>query len=599
MEKEETYSSRFACPNDGFSFPEIEPRLFSFNSPHGACITCHGLGVEEFGEDTPCKDCKGLRLREEPLAIKVDQKNIAETCGLTIEEASGFFKALSKKLKGAKGEIAASVLQEISNRLTFLQDVGLNYLTLDRKMGTLAGGEAQRIRLASQLGSRLTGTLYVLDEPTIGLHPSDNGKLIETLKELRDLQNTVIVVEHDQETIETSDYLVDLGPGAGKHGGELVVAGETKKLLDPKYKHNSMTLDYLTGRKKIPVPVDRRVNSRERLKVIGATHNNLQNLTLEIPLRRFVCLTGVSGSGKSSFLYDVLYRGVYNKINGTALSSGAHKDITGGEYLSRVLVIDQSPIGRTPRSNPATYVGFWGYIRDLFAETREAHARGYGASRFSFNVASVSVGGKGGRCEACQGYGFQAVEMHFLPTVWVTCDICQGKRFDSETLEVQFKGKNIYEVLKMTISEAREFFSEIYYIADKLKVLEEVGLGYLELGQTAPTLSGGEAQRIKLASELASPSRSRTLYLFDEPTVGLHFEDVRKLLEILQRLVDQGNTVMVIEHNLDVMKTADYIIDLGPGGGKFGGKLVASGTPEEIAKNPESLTGKYLRKVLH
>ncbi len=616
---EDTFSSSFACPHDGFSFPEIEPRLFSFNSPQGACPACHGIGLQDFFSETPCEVCKGQRLRPEALAIKVEGKHIAQVCAYTIDEAFDFFKDLP--LKGAAAKIAEPVLKEIINRLTFLQEVGLTYLTLDRKMGTLSGGEAQRIRLASQLGSRLTGTLYVLDEPTIGLHPADNDKLLATLLELRDLQNTVIVVEHDRATIELSDFLVDIGPLAGKHGGEVVAIGETRELIknakiqSSNFKSsskskvqkatnhelsttNSLTLDYLTGLREIPVPTDRRINTREHLKIIDAHANNLKHLTLEIPLRRLVCLTVVSGSGKSTLLYDVLHKGLEHKLFGVQAQPTGHKDIFGSEYVGRVLVIDQSPIGRTPRSNPATYVGFWAHIRDLFSMTEEARKRGYGASRFSFNVASISKGGKGGRCEACQGYGYQQVEMHFLPTVWVNCDICNGKRFDAETLEVLYKGKNIYEILKMTISEAREFFSDVYYIADKLKVLEEVGLGYLEIGQTAPTLSGGEAQRIKLGAELASPARARTLYLFDEPTVGLHFEDVRKLMEILQRLVSTGNTVMVIEHNLDVIKCADYIIDLGPGGGKHGGKVVAVGTPEEVMKNKNSLTGKYLKQVL-
>jgi excinuclease ABC subunit A len=634
---EETFSSSFACPADGFSFPEIEPRLFSFNSPQGACPQCHGLGLADFWGEKPCPVCNGTRLRPEALAIKIGGKNIAEVCAFTIDEAFGFLNSLGGSnpdtgldhqnepvsLHGAAAKIAEPVLKEINNRLKFLREVGLDYLTLERKMGTLAGGEAQRIRLASQLGSRLTGTLYVLDEPTIGLHPADNDKLLTTLLELRDLQNTVIVVEHDRGTIEISDYLVDLGPGAGHQGGEVVAAGVTRELIaqaaeqshelrrknnesrNKKFSRNSsfvirdsLTLDYLTGRREIPLPSERRVNSRERLRIVGAKHNNLQNLVIDIPLRRFICLTGISGSGKSTLLYDVLCQTLTSKLSGIERGQETCKDILGSEYIGRVLVIDQSPIGRTPRSNPATYVGFWAGIRDLFAMTEEARKRGYASSRFSFNVKSISAGGRGGRCEACEGYGLKAIEMHFLPTVWVTCDVCHGKRFDAETLEVLYKAKNIYEVLKMTISEAREFFSEIYYIADKLKVLEQVGLGYLELGQTAPTLSGGEAQRIKLGAELAMPSRARTLYLFDEPTVGLHFEDVKNLLLILQRLVDTGSTVMVIEHNLDVIKCADYIIDLGPGGGKFGGRVVATGTPEEVMKNKESLTGKYLKSVL-
>ncbi|MBI4280606.1 excinuclease ABC subunit UvrA [Candidatus Uhrbacteria bacterium] len=599
--EERIYSNQFSCPNDGFSFPEIEPRLFSFNSPYGACQTCHGLGTETLFSETPCPACTGARLRQESLHVLVGKKNIVEVARLSIEQAVSFFASLV--LLPRDQEIALTVLKEITGRLRFMVDVGLNYLTLDRKAGTLSGGEAQRIRLASQIGSHLVGALYVLDEPTIGLHQRDNEKLVKTLEELRDLGNTIIVVEHDEDTIAASDYLVDIGPGAGAHGGKIVAVGPTGELLKKSKKSTenvqSLTLQYLRGEKLIEVPRSRRKPGRESIKIRGASQNNLKKINVEIPLRRFICVTGVSGSGKSTLVEEVLYRSLSNQLHGHHYRTGAHKSITGAEWLDKIIEIDQSPIGRTPRSNPATYTGLWTHARDLFAATTEAQIRGYRPSRFSFNVSARPEDGRGGgRCEHCEGNGTIAIEMHFLPTVYVTCDVCRGKRFDRETMEVKYKEKNIHEVLVMTIEEAYRFFRDIPMIAPSLKVLNEVGLGYLKLGQSATTLSGGEAQRVKLATELARRDTGRTLYLLDEPTVGLHFEDVKRLLEVLHRLVDRGNTVLVIEHNLDIIKTADWIIDLGPEGGDRGGEVVVAGTPEEVARHSTSYTGKYLRRVL-
>lgn len=589
-DKEVSLSAQFTCPNDGFSFPEIEPRLFSFNSPFGACPACNGLGVEVIFSEKICEVCAGKRLKEEALNVLIGGKNIASVTGMSITEATKFFNGvvLPKQAK----EISEAPFREIKNRLKFMLNVGLDYLTLDRRAGTLSGGEAQRIRLASQIGSRLTGTLYVLDEPTIGLHQRDNAKLIQTLKELRDLGNTVLVVEHDEETIRESDYLVDIGPGAGIHGGHIVAEGPIPEILN-NTKIKSLTLDYLRGKEFIPVPETRKkiTKDHEHIKMRGLTANNLQNIDVDIPLRRFTAITGVSGSGKSTLIYDVLYKTLANKFNGAAYKAGAHKSILGLEYINRVINIDQSAIGRTPRSNPATYVGAWGYIRDLFAATENARVRGYKPGRFSFNV-------RGGRCENCEGHGMIAIEMHFLPTVYVTCDVCKGKRFDRETLEVQYKKKNIYEILRMTIEEAVDFFRDIPWLYDRLKILDEVGLGYLTLGQSATTLSGGEAQRIKLSAELGKRDTRKTLYLLDEPTTGLHFADVQKLIDVLQRLVERGNTVVVIEHNLDVIKTADWVIDLGPEGGYKGGEVIGVGTPEDIARKARSATGEYLKKVL-
>ncbi len=590
-DQEVSLSAQFTCPHDGFSFPEIEPRLFSFNSPYGACPECHGIGTKDIWSEEICPVCNGKRLREESLNVLIDGKNIATVTAFSIEDAYAFFSSLKFKTS-SQAEVAEAPLREIKNRLKFMMDVGLEYLTLDRKSGTLSGGEAQRIRLASQIGSRLVGTLYILDEPTIGLHQRDNAKLIQTLKDLRDLGNTIVVVEHDEDTIRESDYLVDIGPGAGVHGGKVVAAGPMPALVKDT-KQDSLTLQYLRGKKFIEVPQDRRrVDAKQDfLKIRGAYANNLKNVDVDIPLRRFTAVTGVSGSGKSSLVYDVLYKAVADKLNRASYKADNHKSILGLEYLNRIINIDQAAIGRTPRSNPATYVGAWTHIRDLFAATEDARVRGYKPGRFSFNV-------PGGRCENCEGHGTIAIEMHFLPTIYVTCDICKGKRFDRETLEVDYKGKNIYEILRMTVEEAVEFFGDIPWLHEKFSILEEVGLGYLELGQSATTLSGGEAQRIKLSAELGKRDTRRTLYLLDEPTTGLHFADVDQLIKVLQRLVDRGNTVVVIEHNLDIIKTADWVIDLGPEGGARGGTIVGVGTPEDIARRKGSFTGEYLRKML-
>ena len=592
LEHEISFSAKFSCPNDNFSFPEIEPRIFSFNSPYGACETCHGLGTENAWSEKICEDCHGRRLRVEALNVLMADKNISEVVDFSISEALKFFTSLDKKLNKNEREIAEAPLREIKNRLSFMEDVGLDYLTLSRKSGTLSGGESQRIRLASQIGSRLVGALYILDEPTIGLHQRDNAKLIMTLHELRDLGNTIIVVEHDEATIHSGDYLVDIGPAAGVHGGEIVLTGKLPDIIKDK-KKKSLTLDYLRGDKKISVPEKRRKvkTPGDFIKIKGATHNNLKNINVDIPLRKFNVVTGVSGSGKSTLVYDVLYKTIANKFNKANYRPGKHHAILGLEYINRIVNVNQSPIGRTPRSNAATYVGAWTYIRELFTSTEDARIRGWKPGRFSFNV-------RGGRCENCEGHGQIAIEMHFLPTVYVECDVCKGKRFNKETLEVEYNGRNIHDVLRMTIEEAVSFFRDIPWLYDRLKVLDEVGLGYLEMGQSATTLSGGEAQRVKLAKELGKRDTRRTLYLLDEPTTGLHYADVDKLLVVLQRLVDRGNTVIVIEHNLDVIKNADWVIDLGPGGGDKGGKVIIAGTPEDVVRRKGSFTGDYLRKVL-
>ena len=602
--EETSLSAQFTCPVDGFSFPEIEPRLFSFNSPYGACENCHGLGTESAYSEAPCPVCAGKRLKKEALSVLIGGRSIVGVTADAVEASRAFFTELRAKLKAESErkdaktdgtgayQIAEVPLREITSRLTFMDDVGLGYLTLDRKAGTLSGGEAQRIRLASQIGSRLVGTLYILDEPTIGLHQRDNEKLIATLLELRDLGNTVIVVEHDEDTIRASDYLVDIGPGAGVHGGHIVAAGETEKLLAEKGS-KSLTVQYLRGEKRVELPSMRRAVKAggKAISIKNATENNLQNISVDIPVGRFTAVTGVSGSGKSTLVYDVLYKHLANKLNGASYREGAVGGIFGIENVNRVISVDQGAIGRTPRSNPATYVGAWTYVRELFASTDDARVRGYKPGRFSFNV-------KGGRCENCEGHGVLAIEMHFLPTVYVTCDVCKGRRFERETLEVRYRGKSIYDVLRTTVEEAVEFFREIPWLHDRLSILNDVGLGYLELGQSATTLSGGEAQRIKLAAELGKRDTRRTLYLFDEPTTGLHFDDVRQLVDVLQRLVERGNTVVVIEHNLDVIKSADWVIDLGPEGGTRGGKLMAAGTPEHVSKVKGSATAPYLRKVL-
>ena len=593
----ETLSSKFICPEDGASFPEVEPRLFSFNSPYGACPTCHGLGTESLFSENVCPVCEGKRLRPEALRVylksKKDKtlgKSIVDFTDFSIREAKDFVDSI--ELSEMKKDIAAPILKEIDSRLTFMLNVGLDYLTLNRSAATLSGGESQRIRLASQLGSGLTGALYVLDEPTIGLHQRDNDRLIKTLLTLKELGNTIIVVEHDEDTIYSSDYIVDVGPGAGIHGGTVVVSGWLDDLLTAKENESgSLTLSYLRQEKEIRLPEERRTSEKGWLKVRGATLHNLKNQNVDVPLGKLVCITGVSGSGKSTFLYDILHRNITARMARREMKLEHVASLTGTEYVGRAILIDQSPIGRTPRSNPATYTGAFTHIRDLFAATPEARARGWKPGRFSFNV-------PGGRCEACQGNGSIAVEMHFLPTVYVTCDICLGKRFMKETLEVTFRGKNIYEVLRMTIEEAEKFFGDIPAIADRLTSLNSTGLQYLTLGQSATTLSGGEAQRVKIASELYRSMTMKTIYLLDEPTVGLHYEDVGKLIEILQELVRRGNTVVVIEHNLDVIKSADYIIDFGPAGGAGGGKIIAKGTPEEVADTEGSYTGDYLRKSL-
>ncbi len=696
------FSEKFACPVSGFTIAEIEPRLFSFNAPQGACPACDGLGeklifdedlvvpnhelsikkgavvpwaksnppspyymqvlgslAREFGFslDTPWKDlpgevqliilhgtggkpvtltfidgrksydvkkpfegvignlnrrmlqtesawmreelskyqaahpcetCHGARLKPEALAVKIAMRDISSVTRLSVADAVPFFQTLPAALTPQQQEIARAILKEIDERLGFLNNVGLDYLNLDRTSGTLSGGESQRIRLASQIGSGLSGVLYVLDEPSIGLHQRDNDMLLVTLRRLRDLGNTVLVVEHDEDAIRSADYVIDMGPGAGVHGGEVVAQGSLEQVLAAE---NSITADYLAGRREVPVPAKRRKGNGKKLTVHNATANNLTGVTASIPLGTFTCITGVSGSGKSSFTIDTLYAAAARHLNGARVLAGKHDKITGLDHLDKVIDIDQSPIGRTPRSNPATYTGAFTNIRDWFAGLPEAQARGYKPGRFSFNV-------KGGRCEACQGDGVLKIEMHFLPDVYVTCDVCHGQRYNRETLEVKFKGRSIADVLDMTVEDAVEFFKAVPPIRDKMAMLAEVGLGYVKVGQQATTLSGGEAQRVKLAKELSRRATGQTLYILDEPTTGLHFEDVRKLLEVLHALVEQGNTVVVIEHNLDVIKTADWILDLGPEGGVKGGEIVAEGTPEAVAKEPRSYTGKYLAPLL-
>jgi len=696
------FSEKFACPVSGFTISEIEPRLFSFNAPQGACPACDGLGEKlifdedlvvpnhaltikkgavvpwaksnppspyymqvlgslakayDFSLDTPwsdlpadvqamilhgskgkpvtltfvdgkkkydvskpfegvignlnrrllqtesawmreeltkyqssrpCEVCGGARLKPEALAVKVAMRDIAHATRLSVVDALAFFTDLPTHLGDQQRAIAERILKEIVERLGFLNNVGLDYLNLDRTSGTLSGGESQRIRLASQIGSGLSGVLYVLDEPSIGLHQRDNDMLLATLRRLRDLGNTVLVVEHDEDAIRTADYVIDMGPGAGVHGGQIVAHGTLKQLLKSK---TSITADYLNGTREVPVPAKRRKGSGKKLTVHNATANNLTGVTASIPLGTFTCITGVSGSGKSSFTIDTLYAAAARELNGARILAGKHDKVTGLNHLDKVIDIDQSPIGRTPRSNPATYTGAFTQIRDWFAGLPESLARGYKPGRFSFNV-------KGGRCEACQGDGVLKIEMHFLPDVYVECDVCHGARYNRETLEVKFKGHSIADVLDMNVEDAAEFFKAVPPIRDKMAMLVEVGLGYVKVGQQATTLSGGEAQRVKLAKELARRATGNTLYILDEPTTGLHFEDVRKLLEVLHALVEQGNTVVVIEHNLDVIKTADWVLDLGPEGGVKGGEIVAEGPPEVVAKEPRSFTGKYLAPLL-
>ena len=542
--------------------------------------------LEQCMSTVKCPDCHGARLRKESLCVTVGGINIDEFANKSIVKAIEFLDSLT--LTDREQMIAKLIVKEIKDRLTFLRSVGLGYLTLARSSSSLSGGESQRIRLATQIGSSLVGVLYILDEPSIGLHQRDNEKLLNTLRNLRDIGNTLIVVEHDEDTMRAADYIVDVGPGAGIHGGNIVCTGTAEDIMNCK---ESITGQYLSGRKKIPVPAKRRKGNGKSLKIIGARENNLKNIDAEIPLGEFVCITGVSGSGKSSLINEILYKRLVTELNGAKKVAGAHTDILGIDNLDKVIAIDQSPIGRTPRSNPATYTGVFNDIRDLFASTAEAKARGYKANRFSFNV-------KGGRCEACQGDGIVKIEMHFLADIYVPCDVCKGARYNRETLEVKYKGKNIYDVLEMTVEEGLEFFSSIPKIKRKLQTLYDVGLGYVKIGQPATTLSGGEAQRVKLSTELSRRSTGKTVYILDEPTTGLHTADVHKLIEVLHRLVDNGNSVIVIEHNLDVIKTADWILDLGPEGGDGGGTIVAKGTPEQVAKVEKSFTGQYLKPLL-
>ena len=577
------FSDKFACIDCEISYSEITPRMFSFNSPYGACPECGGLG---FIDVKLCPLCKGSRLKPESLFIKLKGKSIYEISCMTITEALDFFTHLD--LNPRQNTIAQPILKEIVNRLKFMNNMGVGYLTLNRPAATLSGGEGQRIRLATQIGAGLMGVLYVLDEPSIGLHPRDNQHLIANLKRLRDLGNTVLVVEHDEDTIRAADYVIDLGPGAGVNGGKVVYSGSPFELAACA---DSLTGQYLSGKLSIPLPPQRRKGNGHFLVIRGARENNLKNLEVRFPLGVLICVTGISGSGKSTLIIDTLYRALAQKFYHSKEPPGKFSTLEGLEHIDKVIDIDQSPIGRTPRSNPATYTGVFDVIRELFAATPESRRRGYKAGRFSFNV-------KGGRCEACRGEGITKIEMHFLPDIYVTCDECKGKRYNQDTLEVMYKGKTIADILNMTVAQALDFFSPIPKIREKLEMLDEVGLGYLTLGQSALTLSGGEAQRIKLSRELSRRDTGKTLYLLDEPTTGLHFADVQNLLKVINRLTDLGNTIIIIEHNLEVIKTADYIIDLGPEGGEKGGYLVACGTPEEIIQNPASYTGQYLKRFL-
>lgn len=603
--KDILFSRSLACSTCGISYPEIEPRLFSFNSKYGACLCCNGLGFEEIGEEDLfsksfskndsyqealqrfpiCKCCGGMRLRKEALSITINGVSIGQFSSMTVMQAKEFINRLH--LSERESIIAKRILKEVSDRLNFLNMVGLGYITLDRGSFTLSGGESQRIRLANQIGSSLTGVLYILDEPTIGLHPKDCYKMLESLSTVRDAGNTVIIVEHNEEVIKWADYLIDMGPGAGIEGGWVVAKGS---LEDIKLNKKSITGRYLSGEKKISLPPKRRV-PKDYLKIVGASEYNLKNIDVLIPLGTFCCVTGVSGSGKSTLIFEILYKALARHLNKSPSMPGRHKCIEGIDKIDRVICIDQSPIGKTSRSNPATYTGLFDLIRKLFSSLPEARARGYSQSRFSFNV-------KGGRCEACQGAGVKKIEMHFLPEVYVICDVCKAKRYNKETLEILYKGLNISDILKMTITEAYEFFKFIPLIRRKLEILLDTGMGYLKLGQLATTLSGGEAQRLKLSTELGKKATGKTLFILDEPTTGLHFIDIERLISVLNRLVDAGNSVIVIEHDLDIIKSADYIIDLGPGAGEEGGQVVAFGTPEEITQNKDSYTGRYLSMKL-
>jgi excinuclease ABC subunit A len=591
--KTRLYSDKLACITCGVSYPEVTPRIFSFNSPHGACPACDGIGYhvtpghaeeEDFALLDVCETCRGARLKPESLAIKIERKSIAEVTSLSIRAAAEFFVSL--KFTDRELVIAHRILKEIRERLGFLVNVGLDYLTLDRAAATLSGGEGQRIRLATQIGSGLVGVLYILDEPSIGLHQRDNRRLLHTLLKLRDLGNTVVVVEHDAETMLAADYILDMGPGAGSHGGHVVAKGTPQEVMsDP----HSLTGQYLRGTQTVAVPRRQR-KPKGFLSVVGASKHNLKNVTAKIPLGLFTCVTGVSGSGKSTLVLEVLFHSLSQMLYHKKPKIDGCKELKGVEALDKVIDIDQSPIGRTPRSNPATYTGLFGYIRDLYANLPESRVRGYKPGRYSFNV-------KGGRCEACQGDGLIKIEMHFLPDVYVTCEVCKGQRYNRETLDILHKGKSIADVLNMTVDDALEFFEHIPLIKAKLQTLHDVGLHYVKLGQSATTLSGGEAQRVKLSRELSKRATGRTLYILDEPTTGLHFADVQRLLDVLDRLVEAGNTVLVIEHNLDVIKNADWIIDLGPEGGDRGGDIVAEGPPQEIAKSKRSYTGQVLKEA--
>lgn len=592
-DKDIFFSMKLACPNCGINYPEVSPRLFSFNSPYGACPKCRGLGFKDISEDDEedigslkiCPSCNGLRLKKESLGIRINGLNISELSALSIKELIVFLEDL--KLTKKETVIASKILKEIKERLFFLDKVGLGYLTLSRPAFSLSGGESQRTRLATQIGSSLTGVLYILDEPSIGLHPKDCNRLLESLIKLRENGNTVIVVEHDEDTIRIADHIIDMGPGAGINGGYIVAEGSLQDIISSE---DSLTGAYLRRDKRIPVPLSR-IKPGDFITIKGAREFNLKNIDVKIPLGVFTCVTGVSGSGKSTLIIDILYNALANKIYSSVNIPGKHESILGIEKIDKVIDIDQSPLGRTPRSNPATYTGIFTFIRDLFSQTADSRLRGYKPRRFSFNVS-------GGRCETCKGDGLIKVSMHFLPDVYVPCEECKGARYNKETLEIRFKGKNISDILNMTITQAIEFFDSIPKLRHKLATLQRVGLGYIQLGQSATTLSGGEAQRVKLSRELSRKATGKTIYILDEPTTGLHFVDIQKLLEVLQGLVSSGNSVVVIEHNMEVIKCADYVIDLGPGGGDEGGKVVASGTPEEVALNPKSYTGAFLKRKL-